>query len=597
MEIKQLHKPSRTEKSYDEVKMDLFVPPGGKTKNYYVRVYVPSDLRGIYGKAEFRQSTQTADKLLAQARAAVFLSAKTKEFLEKRQALQEVGLDPAVRVVLDNDLIQQVCSVRLASLIGFDEAERDSMLDDGQWDEHEDLIRTNVEDLNRVIARRKAAPAYQQVTESAIEFADTMGYRIDSHDPQLGNFVLAFAKADKRAFEIMSLRSQGESPTLTQGEAGPWLSDLLEGWESEHATHLPEKTRGTYKTRIQHFIDFVKNKPVAGVERSDIWNWLVSLKDNDKLAKKTVKDGYVPALRTFFEFAVNSGRFGLNESPCTKIQLPKWSKQENEERKRPRYPFNTTYLNQIFASDWFAGQDVALRYRSEVVTAGNARYWVPLISLMHGLRPEEICQMTLLDVGQQAGVLSINVTDEAEFQQTKNESSKRWIPIHSLLLKLGFADYVDAQRKAQSVNEPEDFFRERGPGEIYQRPTVDGRLFPELRTEFARQSNAFLKRFNDYLHDELKFERGFTYYSLRHSWEDMVREARAKDALDGKAWPNGMYERISGRAMATVESQEGSGALYGRGIPPNLMQPYIERLQFTGLKPPKSWREFTRRQR
>ena len=70
MKINRLHQPSRTETSYGEVKMNLFVPPGGKTKNWYVRVYVPAELVEFYQESEFKKSTKTTDRVLAEARAA-----------------------------------------------------------------------------------------------------------------------------------------------------------------------------------------------------------------------------------------------------------------------------------------------------------------------------------------------------------------------------------------------------------------------------------------------------------------------------------------------------------------------------------------------
>ena len=92
MRINRLQQPSRTETSYGEVKMNLFVPPGGKTKNWYVRVYVPAELLEFYREAEFKKSTRTSDRVLAEARAAAFALEKSREFLSKRDLL--VGADP-----------------------------------------------------------------------------------------------------------------------------------------------------------------------------------------------------------------------------------------------------------------------------------------------------------------------------------------------------------------------------------------------------------------------------------------------------------------------------------------------------------------------
>ena len=89
--------------------MDLFIPPGGNTKNWYVRVYVPSDLKGHFGKAtEFRQSTKTTDKVEAMARAGVFVMVKAREIIEKRFVFAAMAGDhSAMSVVLDPNLIRK----------------------------------------------------------------------------------------------------------------------------------------------------------------------------------------------------------------------------------------------------------------------------------------------------------------------------------------------------------------------------------------------------------------------------------------------------------------------------------------------------------
>ena len=117
MRINRLQQPSRTETSYGEVKMNLFVPPGGKTKNWYVRVYVPAELLDFYKKSDFKQSTRTTDRVLAEARAAAFVLEKSREFLSKRELLKGYTTEQPQTVVLDASLIQKIAHIRLASLV------------------------------------------------------------------------------------------------------------------------------------------------------------------------------------------------------------------------------------------------------------------------------------------------------------------------------------------------------------------------------------------------------------------------------------------------------------------------------------------------
>ena len=185
---------------------------------------------------------------------------------------------------------------------------------------------------------------------------------------------------------------------------------------------------------------------------------------------------------------------------------------------------------------------------------------------------------------------SIKITEESG--TTKNEASQRWIPVHQQLLLLGFEDYVKTQRTAQKVPEPQDEFIEHGPGEKKSRPRQSGKLFPELHTKFERKSTYFLRKLNDYFHQELNFERGYTFHSFRHYWEDVLRRVTTETSAGGLVWPKGMSERISGRSHADIMKAEGSGAGYGGAIPPNLMQPFLNRLDFPGVTFPKPWAEF-----
>lgn len=576
--------------------MDLFVPPGGKTKNWYVRVYIPSDLHDAYGtRREFRQSTRTTDKVLAQARAAVFLSERAAELLRVRQAKVAMGLQQQPHpVTLNAHLIEHIAAIRLATLVGFDDEMREGK-GDGDWDEHEEFIGTRLRAMKLILARRREAQDYAVYRAEFLGEAEQYGYRVSPSDPQLEALVLAMARADKRAMELMSKRSQGDgSPDDTQG-IGLWLSALLDAWAADGVAHLDKRTVSSYRARIEHFIQFVHDKPVSTVEQSDVYEWLRHLLNIEMHAPKTVKDGYLPALRALMQHAMSSGKFKLKADPTHGVRVPRLSKAEAKRRARPRYPFPISYVNTLFCSAWYAGLSERKGLVSKVHEGGGARYWVPLIGLTQGLRPEEISQMTLLDVGLQSGVLSLQVTDEAEGQHTKNESTKRWVPVHPLLISQGFETYVAEQREAQGVAEPEDTFRDRHPGQQAAPRRKAGRLFPELATEHARQANAFGKVFNRFIREKLRFEAEYVFYSFRHLWEDRRREAMSKAAAENRAWPDGLQFQLSGRAKSARSEDEGSAAQYGNGFSPEAMAPYIAQLEFPGLALPATWMEFKAR--
>jgi len=572
--------------------MDLFIPPGGQTKNWYVRVYIPSDLKGHFGNAtEFRQSMKTTDKVEAMARAGVFITAKAGEFKKKRAEIAVNGEEPTpTSVVLDQNLIRSITSVRFTSLLDFDEECRNARGEEDDPEDMEAVPKEHMPSLVSIIARRRGAPGYKAYVDGVVHIARVQGHEIARDDPLLDELVLAMAMREKRAFEVMQNRNAGEDVRTIKGEGGPWLRDILGGWESESTAHMEPKTKSSYKSRIESFIEFVHNKPGHQVEQKDVHNWLLHLLNREKRARKTLMDGYLPALKSLFKHAVSSGKYRIVRNPADGVLVPRLSKKQEKSRARPRFPFPTTYVNLIFSSDWYAGNSNKLGLTSKTFVSGGARYWIPLIFMSHGFRPEEICQMTLHDVGVQGGALAIQVTDEGDKQAVKNDYSKRWVPVHKLLVELGFAEYVAEQRKRQRVGEPSDSFRDRMPNQDADAPRNAGRLFPEVASDFDRQANAFSHVFSRFIHNKLKFESAYKLYSFRHLWEDRKRETMAVDAQNGKPWPPGMEARIGGRAPA--EKKEGTSAAYGRHFRPDTMKPFLDSIGFPGIVLPCGYRDF-----
>ena len=132
-----------------------------------------------------------------------------------------------------------------------------------------------------------------------------------------------------------------------------------------------------------------------------------------------------------------------------------------------RKHFNQTELKLIFES-----QD----YKCGSITR-DTDYWVPLLGLFTGARQAELCQLMVNDVRQDANtsIWIIDINEDGD-KRLKNDSSKRQVPIHPGLERLGFLEFV----KSASGNK-------------------DGRLFPEEHRNNRGEFDAFSKRFNRYL--------------------------------------------------------------------------------------------------
>ncbi len=75
-------------------------------------------------------------------------------------------------------------------------------------------------------------------------------------------------------------------------------------------------------------------------------------------------------------------------------------------------------------------------------------YWGILIAIYTGARLNEIASLLPDDVKQhpESGIWYFDITDEEESKQVKTEAAKRYIPVHSALIELGFLDFVEQSR-------------------------------------------------------------------------------------------------------------------------------------------------------
>jgi integrase len=140
----------------------------------------------------------------------------------------------------------------------------------------------------------------------------------------------------------------------------------------------------------------------------------------------------------------------------------------------------------------------------------RGRFWIPLLSLFHGLRLNEACQLHVADVKERDGIpyLAIREADEEgekNDKHLKTSRSERDVPIHPEILSMGFLAFVKQRRKAND----------------------SPRLFPELPSGAkGYYSHVFSKWFPRFVENALGIESKATFHSLRHAFRDATRAAR-----------------------------------------------------------------------
>ena len=129
-----------------------------------------------------------------------------------------------------------------------------------------------------------------------------------------------------------------------------------------------------------------------------------------------------------------------------------------------RHPFSIEELQKIFAAPLFSGciDDPRNHARPGPNRPKRARFWVPLIGLFHGMRLNEICQLQLDQIKTERGIWHFDVHASDGGQRLKTSQSKRRIPLHPEILRIGFLNYLSK-------------LRECGEVQLFPELTLDGR--------------------------------------------------------------------------------------------------------------------------
>lgn len=136
----------------------------------------------------------------------------------------------------------------------------------------------------------------------------------------------------------------------------------------------------------------------------------------------------------------------------------------------------------------------------------RGRFWVPLLSLFHGLRQGEACQLLTTDIRQIAGVWCLMLSEEnpdemeqEDRKRIKTEAGERFVPLHEELIAMGFLEFV--------------------------RRSGNKRLFPELARDKYGYFSEVSKWFGRFLQKAGVKQQRVTFHSLRHNYRDALRRA------------------------------------------------------------------------
>lgn len=204
-----------------------------------------------------------------------------------------------------------------------------------------------------------------------------------------------------------------------------------------------------------------------------------------------------------------------------------------------RHPFTTEHLKAIFASEpWTQPFNMS--------DPTPSRFWAPLAGLYSGARLTDICGQLVEEMIEVDGVPIFDFVHRPDERHIKGGKSRR-VPVHPMLLELGFWDFVDDARKS-------------------------GRrlLFPEVKPDaVGKWGDGTSKWFSRKVKRLELRGRRLSFHSFRHTFEDALRRVDLHDTPIGNA--------IVGRWSAGVSKN------YGSKYPIERLRDEIAKVDYPGL--------------
>lgn len=269
---------------------------------------------------------------------------------------------------------------------------------------------------------------------------------------------------------------------------------------------------GINQERMESLCDLLRKLPVNSMQRYPSLALPQAIEAADKardarrLSKRTQRN-YFNVIVGIFNFAVEKKLMG--EHPAK----DRWMKQSfGKHESKPKTQFTIEELNRLFRAPLYTGciDDERGYAKPGKNRPKRGRFWVPLLSLFHGLRSNESCQLHVADVKERDGIPFLSIVVAAEDgeksdKKLKTARSQREVPLHPELVKLGFLDFVVERRKANDSR----------------------RLFPELPSGAkGYYSDVFSKYFPRFASSALGYKSKACFHSLRHAFRDATRAAR-----------------------------------------------------------------------
>lgn len=321
----------------------------------------------------------------------------------------------------------------------------------------------------------------------ACDFADALGYLVSRSDPQFTALAKALGEAacevwlavDKRIDDhsvatpasptrpvqsittSKSVRSAGHifqfvADTIMQSALEPIGPSTISSWST--ALRFWREVHGTPavntidRLMVTEWLELLRqrpaklDKPERKLPLREVIERYEERSEVERVSLKTLR-GHLASLATIWNKAQERGLIddGLANPFKARKALAGGSQKRGPE-------FTIDELQAIFDLPIFSSGERPVRGR------GEACYWLPLLLLWTGARPEEIAQLLVSDFAQDEGTneWAMTITDEGVHPvkgkrslktERKGDSGRRTFQVPAPLIELGLLDYLDHLRR------------------------------------------------------------------------------------------------------------------------------------------------------
>lgn len=438
-------------------KTHLVLPKDGRPR---FRIRIPDDLRETFGKKEHSETLGDINRAQAEVRVAQLGAHWKALFLEERHR-QGSALSPpapapeserAFRVATLEEVKAVAAQAARAVLIHDEEAR----IDGWTWAGSDSPDFGTGMPLDEATREAVSGRNLTGLKERAEDWLGTHGLDLPPDGIEQRRALYAWAQATAKVIEGRKQRDRGEvfdtppepvmPESISASEAAHFspadkpahlltLRDVLHLWSNKGKRPTP-KTVDTAGRIVAQFEEVLGNPPLAQLTRQQglkFRDWLLAQGQSPRTAADRL--GYVSRLIRFE--MQEQQRIAVNPWATIKIE-------GSRERVTVRKPIKGDKLAALFAAPLFQAYELP-----QVRTAGrDAAYWIPILGAYTGARVTELAQLLTTDIRQEGALWCISIMDEQAWQSVKNTSSKRVIPMHPELVRLGLPEYASSLRQA-----------------------------------------------------------------------------------------------------------------------------------------------------